>query len=89
MRIDVNLHEVWEELTSFAAYPSWNSILGNVEGKMKAGNKISTFIVPLKNTFSPVYKANQKMAWKGTLAVIFPLHFTGLFSYSLSKKLIS
>jgi len=46
--INAHLEVVWKELTNFKNYPDWNPIVGKLEGEMKVGSKISTFIVPLK-----------------------------------------
>ena len=69
VKINASVKEVWNELTNFKEYPSWNPIVGKLDGEMKEGNKISTFIVPLKNTFFPKlirYKENKELLWIGT-----------------------
>ncbi len=69
IKINASVNKVWEELTNFKEYPSWNPIVGKLEGEMKEGSKISTFIVPLKKTYFPVlkkYKENQELLWIGT-----------------------
>jgi hypothetical protein len=60
---------VWEELTNFKDYNTWNPIVGKLEGEMNVGNKISTFIVPLGKTYRPTllsYKENREIVWQGT-----------------------
>lgn len=69
IKINGALNKVWKELTNFKDYPSWNPIVGKLGGEMKEGVKISTFIVPLKNTYLPVllnYKENHELVWQGT-----------------------
>lgn len=76
VKINGTLDEVWKQLTNFKTYPDWNPIVGKLEGEMKVGNKISTYIVPLKGTFSPIlltYNKNQEMLWQGTLGAKFLL----------------
>ena len=114
IKINASVKEVWKELTNFKDYPSWNPIVGNLKGEMKEGSKISTFIVPLKNTYFPVlvkYKEDKELLWIGTQVSKYIIsaehyyrlksisdtetelehgeYFTGLFSYFLSKKLVS
>lgn len=69
IKINGTLNDVWEELTNFKNYPNWNPTVGKLEGEMKEGKKISTYIVPLKGTYFPVlisYSENQELLWKGT-----------------------
>jgi len=76
IKINSTLNEVWEALTNFNDYPNWNPIVGKLEGEMKEGNTISTYIVPLKGTFAPVllrYNKNQELLWQGTLGAKFLL----------------
>lgn len=66
--INASAENVWKELTNFKAYPSWNPIVGKLEGEMKVRNRIATFIVPLHKTFYPLvleYKPNESLVWKG------------------------
>lgn len=74
--INAPVKQVWNELTNFREYPDWNPIVGKLEGELKVGSKISTHIVPLKNTYSPVltsYKPNSEMVWKGVQGASFLL----------------
>lgn len=112
--INAPIKKVWQELTNFKDYPSWNPIVGRLEGNMQVGSKISTHIVPLNNTYSPVltqYKINEEMTWKGVqgsgallaaehyyklkvisvnqVELLHGEYFTGLFSYFLSKKVMT
>ncbi|MDX2001432.1 MAG: SRPBCC domain-containing protein [Chitinophagales bacterium] len=85
--IEASAAQVWNELTNFSDYPVWNPIVGKLEGPMNEGSKISTFIVPLNNTFSPVlcsFKKDREMAWKGSLVSRFLLqahHYYSLEEY--------
>jgi hypothetical protein len=74
--INGTLNNVWAALTRFKDYPDWNPIVGKLEGEMKAGNKISTYIVPLKETYFPVllrYDENREMLWRGAMGAKFLL----------------
>ncbi len=69
IKINGTLTEVWKELTNFKDYPNWNPIVGKLEGAMNEGNKIATYIVPLKGTYFPVllrYNENKELLWQGT-----------------------
>ena len=56
-------------MTNFKDYPQWNPIVGKLEGEMKEGCKISTYIVPLGKTYNPIllsYQENKELIWRGT-----------------------
>ena len=77
---------VWEALTDFTAYPDWNPIVGKMEGEMKEGNRISTFIVPLNKTYYPIimsYKVNKELVWLGAQGAKFLM--AGKHYYRLEK----
>ena len=66
--INSSISKVWNELTNFDDYPKWNPLVGKLEGDIKEGNQIATYIVPLKNTYQPViisYKINEELVWLG------------------------
>ena len=74
--VNGTLNEVWQGLTNFKSYPDWNPIVGKLTGEMKEGQKISTYIVPLKGTFYPVllrYHENRELLWQGALGAKFLL----------------
>ena len=91
INIDGTLNEVWRELTNFKSYPDWNPIVGKLEGEMKEGQKISTYIVPLKQTYHPVllsYHKNRELLWQGTLGAKFLLaakHYYRLKAVSATR----
>ncbi len=66
--INTSALNVWKELTNYKKYPEWNPIVGALEGEMKEGFQISTYIVPLGKTYHPTilsYKENRELVWKG------------------------
>lgn len=77
---------VWKHLTDFNSYPSWNPLVGKLEGEMKEGNTISTFIIPLGKTYFPTllaYKPMEEFVWQGVQGTEFLL--AGKHYYRLEK----
>lgn len=84
--INAPISIVWKNLNDFSSYPEWNPIVGKLEGEMKSGNTISTFIVPLGKTYFPkirVYKTNEELIWEGTQGSRFLM--AGKHYYRLEK----
>ncbi len=72
--INCSKKELWNELTNFSEYSNWNPIVGKLDGEMKEGGEIATYIVPLGKTFHPKilrYKENQELVWQGVQAAKF------------------
>lgn len=66
--INGTLSQVWKELNNFKDYPEWNPLVGKLEGDIKEGGEISTYVVPLSNTYKAVlisYKENKELIWLG------------------------
>ncbi len=75
ININASAKQVWDVLTDFESYPSWNPFVIGVDGKTDVGEQIS---VDLKmegrepQTFKPevlVRKENEEFRWKGKLFV--------------------
>ncbi|MDX2164543.1 MAG: SRPBCC domain-containing protein [Gammaproteobacteria bacterium] len=84
--INASVEVVWKHLTDFTSYPYWNPLVGKLEGEMKKGSTISTFIVPLGKTYHPillVYKPKKEFVWLGTQGAKFLL--AGKHYYRLEK----
>jgi hypothetical protein len=67
--INCSQETLWNELTNFKEYPKWNPIVRDLNGEMKAGSKIATFIVPLHKTYYPkllAYTPYIELTWQGT-----------------------
>ena len=65
---------VWEVLTDFNEYKTWNPFITSVEGDFKVGNNVSINAGGMK--FKPVvleYKENEEIRWLGKFL------FKGLF----------
>lgn len=77
--IHAEVSKVWQVLTNFAAYPSWNPFIRSLEGSVSEGTKITAKIAPPGSssmTFKPkvlVFQKNTEFRWKGKLLI------TGLF----------
>ena len=78
--INASPAKVWEVLTDFGNYPSWNPFIKSVTGPVKVGNKITARIEPPEAsgmTFKPTilaFEPNKELRWLGKLL------FTGLFN---------
>jgi hypothetical protein len=86
VEINCTPEELWKELTNFSEYENWNPIVGKLEGKMTVGNKISTYIVPLKQTYYPKllsYEINSELIWKGVQGANFLM--AGEHYYKIKK----
>jgi hypothetical protein len=79
--------QIWPILTDAAAYPSWNSAVTRIEGRIAAGETIKVFVpinpgrtFPVKvTTFEPP----QRMTWTGGL----PLGlFRGVRTFTWTPK---
>ncbi len=87
--INASPAKVWEVLTDFENYPSWNPFIRSVTGPVKVGNKITARIEPPEAsgmTFKPtvlVFEPNQELRWLGKLL------FTGLFDGEHKFELIN
>jgi hypothetical protein len=73
--INAPANKVWQVLTDFAQYPSWNPFIKSITGEAKVGNTIVALIEPpgaQGMTFKPVVLAftrNQEFRWKGKLLI--------------------
>ncbi len=70
---------VWEVLTDFENYPSWNPFIKYIRGEVKIGNRIKVKIEPPQSKamiFKPkilVYENEKELRWLGHFL------FSGLF----------
>lgn len=88
--INASIEKVWQALTDFKTYPEWNPIVGKLEGTMREGEKISTFIVPLQKIYFPTllsYKNEREIVWQGVQGTKFLL--AGKHYYRLEKLSIN
>ena len=80
--------KIWEILTDFQKYPTWNPFITYIEGQMNIGNKIKVKIEPPEAkamTFKPnvtAFETNKLMSWLGVLL------FRGLFDGEHKFELI-
>ena len=87
--INASPAKVWEVLTDFGNYPSWNPFIKSVTGPVKVGNKITARIEPPEAsgmTFKPtilVFEPNKELRWLGKLL------FAGLFDGEHKFELIN
>jgi hypothetical protein len=86
--INATPEKVWEILTNFDNYPTWNPFIKSIEGEVKVGNKIKVSIQPPNSkamTFKPrvlAFETNKEFLWLGHLL------FTGLFDGEHKFELI-
>ncbi len=73
IKIDATPGVVWDILTDFAAYPTWNPFITSVEGIARVGERLSIRVVPPGQkgmSFRPhVLEAEpeRQLRWKGRL----------------------
>ncbi|MFO0737399.1 MAG: SRPBCC domain-containing protein [Labilithrix sp.] len=86
-KIDATPEAIWALLTDGASWPSWNSTVDKVEGKISPGETVKLFVklnpgraFPVKVT---VFEAPTRMVWTGGM----PLGlFKGERTYTLEPK---
>ena len=66
--------QVWDILTDFAAYPSWNPFIIAIEGKLQTGSRLKNTLLSngKKMTFRPlIMEVNngKSFSWLGSLLV--------------------
>ena len=84
--IHASREKVWQILTNFQAYPTWNPFIIRIEGTLQPGAKLKN---TLRNgdgtmTFTPVItqvKEQESFAWLGSLFV--KGLFDGLHSFTI------
>jgi hypothetical protein len=92
-RIEINAspEKVWQVLTDFKNYPSWNPFIKSLEGEMIIGRNFNVRIEPPEAqgmSFNPVllaFEPNNEFRWKGKLFV--KGLFDGEHQFKLLKKL--
>lgn len=72
--IDASAQRVWQVLTDFSAFPSWNPFLVSVEGRPEQGTRLKTTMhANGKNyVFRPEVKevvVNRSFSWLGSMFV--------------------
>lgn len=83
--INTNPQKVWEHLTDFSSYPSWNPFITSISGCPEKGNELEALIGGMK--FKPeVLESvpNKKLVWMGKL--LFKGLFDGKHSFELIEK---
>lgn len=79
--------KVWNILTDFDKYPTWNPFIKSVTGKVAVENKIAVRIEPPEATgmtFKPkilAFETNKELRWIGHL--LFPGLFDGEHKFEL------
>ena len=88
--INTKPEKVWEVLTDFKKYPTWNPFIQNISGEQKVGSKLDVSIHPLEGngmTFQPTlfkFEENREFRWVGKLLV--KGIFDGEHYFVLSKE---
>ena len=66
-------HKVWSVLTDFAAYPEWNPFIVSIQGKPRAGERLSVVISPPQQSewrLTPEVlcsESGKELRWRGVL----------------------
>jgi hypothetical protein len=87
IRIQATPERVWEILTTFDKYSTWNPFIKSIQGSVKVGGKITARIEPPQAkgmTFKPtvlVFDKNKEFKWIGHL--FFPGIFDGEHRFEL------
>ena len=72
--INANPSQVWQVLTDFESYPSWNPFIKKIEGNPQVGNKIQAWLPQMKFTPTVIrFEKEKAFSWLGNL------FFKGLF----------
>jgi hypothetical protein len=89
IEIDAPAEEVWETLTAFEAYPSWNPFIVAVEGEATVGSKLKVRLEPpggrgitLRPTMTDA-EPGRGLGWLGRLG--FPGLFDGAHRFELER----
>lgn len=83
--IQASTETIWNILTDFESYPTWNPFIQSIQGDVQVGNKISIQLQGMK--FKPkvlVFKENTEFRWLGHLG--FKGLFDGEHSFVLTPK---
>jgi len=88
IEISASAERVWEILSDFESYPSWNPFVTRVDGEPKEGARLKIWVqLPDAKmmTFTPIVlkaNANEELRWAGTM----PLNlFRGEHFYVIQK----
>ena len=82
--------QVWNVLTDFANYPTWNPFIRSLQGEMKVGNTITVTIQPPNRStsiFKPTllaYQKDKELRWLGSLPI--PGLFKGEHIFQLQDQ---
>ena len=85
--IDAPPEVVWDVLTEFDQYPSWNPFYRSIEGDLAEGERLRIRIDPPESravTFEPellFVEENRRLVWLGRLGV--PFAFDGYHEFHL------
>ena len=85
--IRASAEAIWSILTDASAYPSWNSTVDKVEGRIAAGEKVTVHAKASPGRAFPLtvsaFEPPRRMVWTGGM----PLGlFTGSRTYSVTPR---
>jgi hypothetical protein len=90
IEIAASAETVWQHLTDFAAYPSWNPFIRSISGPLELGAMLQVTIQPTGGSpmsFKPrllVCKPGVELRWKGKLFI--PGLFDGEHHFQISES---
>ena len=88
--IDAPAERVWDVLTDFERFNTWNPFIQSIDGEIKEGKSLRVFIVPpgMKGmTFKPTVThvvPRQAFRWRGRL--LLPGLFDGAHSFEIHPR---
>jgi hypothetical protein len=85
VNISAEAQTIWRILTDARAFPRWNSTITQIDGEIRAGERLRLHVPGTDRTFTPRVSgvvANERMTWTGGVA---PL-FTGVRTFVLRPR---
>ncbi len=75
MEIEASVERVWETLTDFPSFPSWNPFIRRIEGDLRVGSRLEVFIQSSGTKgmgFRPTLRRlepGRELRWLGRLGI--------------------
>jgi hypothetical protein len=85
LNIQAKPERVWSLLTDAERFPTWNSTVTRIEGRIRDGQKLRIHVPGTTRTFAPTvsnFVPNQHMTWTGGFAPM----FLGVRTFDLSPR---
>ena len=75
IEIDAPVERVWQTLTDFSSFPTWNPFIRRIEGELRLGSRLEVFIQPTGTKgmrFRPTVRRlepGREVRWLGRLGI--------------------